>query len=63
MESPILESFRIEFAHRLSAMSAEQLEEFEETLAYMPEYELERLIEDMRHREEARYAGQEALLI
>ena len=63
MESPILESFRIEFAHRLSAMSPDQFEEFEETLMMMPEYELERLVEDMRFREEARFAGQEALLI
>jgi hypothetical protein len=63
MDSPILESFRIEFAHRLSALSGEQFEEFEETLMMMPEYELERLVGDMRRREEARYAGQEALLV
>jgi hypothetical protein len=60
---PILDGFRIEFAHRLSALSADQLDEFEETLVMMPEYELECLIENMRHCEEARFAGQEALLV
>lgn len=53
MWSPVLESFRVEFAHRLSSMSPDQLDELEETLQYMPEGELERLMDDLRLRDEA----------
>jgi hypothetical protein len=63
-DSPVVEAFRFEFAHKLSLLAEtnpEQLEELEETLMMMPDYELERIMIDMRAREEARH-NEEMLL-